>query len=73
MVRLVVNEFYTYDADRNPLNFVAGFSNEGDTLPEEGIINGSRILEVDSGDVRVFDETAAAGSKWGVMFNIKDS
>jgi hypothetical protein len=59
MVRIL--EERTFVPDKKYIE-AAGLST--DTKPEANIVTGSSFLEVDTGDAYLFDETAAAGSRW---------
>jgi hypothetical protein len=59
MVRILVQN--GFEGEKNYIE-AAGLST--DTKPETNIVTGSSFLEVDTGDAYLFDETAAAGSRW---------
>jgi hypothetical protein len=59
MVRILVQN--TFDSEKNYIE-AAGLST--DTKPETDIVTGSSFIEVDTGDAYLFDESAAAGSRW---------
>jgi hypothetical protein len=44
--------------------FIGAAGKSTDTKPETDLVTGSVFVEVDTGDVYFFDETAAAGSRW---------
>ena len=44
--------------------FIGAAGLSTDTKPEENLVTGSVFIEVDTWDVYLFDEEAAAGSRW---------
>jgi hypothetical protein len=47
-----------------PALYIEGFCLSTDTKPTDGLATGSRLTEVDTGKVYLFDEEADSGSKW---------
>ena len=44
--------------------FICAAGLSTDTKPEENLVTGSVFIEVDTWDVYLYDEEAAAGSRW---------
>lgn len=59
MVRILIDQ--SFDGEKRYIE-AAGLST--DTKPETSIVTGSSFVEVDTGDAYLFDESAAAGSRW---------
>ena len=54
MIRTILDKVYA-----DGLRFIDGFCNSGDIKPTVGIVTGSRLIEVDSGNVEFrFDEVS---------------
>jgi hypothetical protein len=60
MVRLIVEKTF----QENKL-YIKGFCTSQDTKPTSGIVTGSKMTEVDTGDVYLFDEEA--GGSWACV------
>lgn len=70
MVRIIEKIVFSYDENGIPQHLVKGTCKAGDTLPTENIVQGSRIIEIDTGKVRVFDEAGTSGNEWPVVFTM---
>lgn len=61
--------FYTWTPiGRGGRNLGKGYCLSTDTKPTETVANGSQLIEIDTGDVYLFNET---GSAWVKEFTIK--
>ena len=59
MVRILVERVY-----EGNLRYIEATGLSTDSKPEANIITGSAFVEVNTGKAFLFDESAAAGSKW---------
>lgn len=59
MVRILVEQLFEGDK-----KYIEATGLSTDTKPETNIITGSAFVEVNTGKAYLFDETAAAGSRW---------
>lgn len=73
MVTLISKQFYENRqvGDDYLAHYRAEYAGTSqDTKPTEGIVSGSSFLEVDTGDIYIFDETSGAG--WTKQFSLQD-
>lgn len=56
------------DANGQTVQMVELFGSSSDTKPTEGICNGSSFLEVDTGDIYLWNESA---SEWVKQFSLQ--
>ena len=62
----------SHDSSGNQLCGTEVFCTSSDTKPEAGFITGTKLTEVDTGNIYLFNEDAAAGSKWVFQFSLQD-
>lgn len=54
--------------DGQDMRYIVAAGDSTETKPTTGIVDGSQVLETDTGDVYVFNEKSAA---WIKMFSLK--
>lgn len=59
MIRILEQRIYQDDK-----LFIGAAGLSTDTKPEDNLVTGSVFIEVDTWDVYLYDEEAAAGSRW---------
>ena len=64
MIRFIKELHCCRDEDGNSLTYVEGFCLSGDTKPVDKFVTGSKLTEIDTGDVYYFDEDGNPGSEW---------
>lgn len=66
MVTTQVEQYTAKDAEGNDLCYIEGACLSTDTKPTEGIYNGSKLMEMDSGKLFMFDAESSTWLEWGV-------
>ena len=72
MVRInVLNRVYD-DVSGDYLCFAEIYGLSDDTKPVDGLVTGSTFVEVDTGDVYLFDEEGDTGEEWVKTISLQD-
>ena len=61
MITTQVFRYEAKDEQGNDLNYIEGTCLSSDTKPTEGIANGSKLMEMDTATMHMWD---AAGKQW---------
>ena len=64
MVRIVKDSLYAHDSDGNEIHYIEGFCKSTDSKPVAKFVTGSKLTEIDTGDVYYFDENGSSGNEW---------
>ncbi len=61
----------TFMTDSGYVSLQTVYCTEGETKPVDGIATGSKLVEVDTGKVYFFDESANEGYEWVYQFSFQ--
>lgn len=67
----IVDKLMGHDSDGNAICYQEIFGTNNDTKPTGNLVSGSSFVEVDTGDVYMYNEDAAAGSEWVKEFSLQ--
>ena len=65
MVSYQVEQYTAKDAGGNNLHYVEGTCLSTDEKPTTGIFNGSKLMEMDTGKLFMFDAESSTWLEWG--------
>lgn len=68
-MRITLVKYYDVDPNTGAVNRqIAGFCDSTETKPTANLVDGSELIETDTGDLYLFNEKSAA---WVKMFSLK--
>jgi hypothetical protein len=67
-MRILESKLFGYDENGQPLNYINAAGDSTEVKPATGIVDGSQVVETDTGDIYIYNEKSAA---WVKMLSLK--